>query len=204
MNGNLRFAIHHSPPCVLHATNDTPPAMYALTGVHAGPLCERGLNQNAVKRTCDPAGVAESITTSTRVRVVDPSNFQRDKSAGGVAPTKLNNDAPFTPAGFEARSNPIACRRTFSVRPCAATISNTGDSVGGLIGVTVPLRGVSPRSIRCVFVIAGKAFAIRAYSRAKTFKALREASFAAIVPRVRVLGSVAVAREVANKPWAVP
>ena len=46
--------------------------MYALIGVQAGPLWLRGLNQNAVSYTCEPAGTLGANSTSKLVRVVEP------------------------------------------------------------------------------------------------------------------------------------
>src|SRR4051812_21689287 len=108
--------------------------MYALTGVHAGPLWARGLNQNAHSHTCEPAVTVEANSMSNVVRVVDPSNFQSEISCGGALPTKENTVAPSTPGGFPRRSESCDRSLTLSVRPMAETTSNTGDSSGGLIG----------------------------------------------------------------------
>src|SRR5690349_4439885 len=136
--------------------------MYALTGVHAGPLWLRGLNQNAVSHTCEPAATVEGNSTSKLVRVVDPSKVQAEMSAGGAAPTKLNRLAPCTPSGLPRRSLPTLRRFTLIVRPIAVTISSTGASVGGLIGEGTTSRGVSPRSIFCCAVTLAVACTMRA------------------------------------------
>jgi hypothetical protein len=81
------FIIHRSsfPP---HAARLTlPPCTFVDTGAHAGPLCFRGLNQNAVNHTVAPAAVVLGNCTCTAVLLVFPSNFHADISAGGTAPT---------------------------------------------------------------------------------------------------------------------
>jgi hypothetical protein len=56
------FCIHHSS--FLHAARLTlPPCTFVDTGAHAGPLCFRGLNQNAVNHTVAPAAVVLGNTT---------------------------------------------------------------------------------------------------------------------------------------------
>lgn len=55
-----------------YAAIATPPAMYALIGVQAGPVWLRGLNQLAVNHTCDPAATVDGNATSKIVRVVEP------------------------------------------------------------------------------------------------------------------------------------
>src|SRR3954453_21423398 len=156
---------HHLVICP-HAACDTPtpPATYALIGVHAGPLALRGLNQNAVSHTWLPAATVGGNSMSNIVRVVEPSNFHCEMSAGGAEPTKLNTVAPSTPSGLPRRSESMLRSLTLSPRPRADTTSITGDSVGGLIDVITSLRGLSPRSIRCWFVIPGNALMMRARS----------------------------------------
>src|SRR5439155_21676679 len=61
-----------------------PPGRLVQTGEHAGPLCLRGLNQNAVNQTIAPGAVSMGKLTSNVVSPVFPSNFQSLSSAGGV------------------------------------------------------------------------------------------------------------------------
>jgi hypothetical protein len=76
-----------------------PPGRLQLTGAHAGPLCLRPLNQNAVSHTVVPAASVLGNTTSTLVtRPVPPSNFQ--------APTSVSTPMCAPRAGACHRSAP--------------------------------------------------------------------------------------------------
>src|SRR5258706_14660122 len=120
-----------------HAASDTPPPCRLVeTGAHAGPLCLRPLNQNAVIHTFAPAGNVLGKGTNPLVFPVFPSNCQAPMSAGGVAPTKVKIDAPGTPGGLPRRvPDVVSCSLIFTVHPLTEMISSPGASAGGGIGV---------------------------------------------------------------------
>ena len=64
-----------------------PPGMFTPTGVHAGPLSARGLNQNAVIQTFAPGATVLGNAISTVVRVILPSNLYTAGSVGASSPT---------------------------------------------------------------------------------------------------------------------
>src|SRR5689334_16314816 len=104
-----------------------PPGRLAGTGAQAGPLCFRGLNQNAVNHTCAPAGTVPGNVTSSVVRPVFPWNVHAVRSSGGVAPTKLNTLAPVTPAGRPRWVGVSAfISRTLAVRPVTDSTATIG------------------------------------------------------------------------------
>src|SRR5437764_1077994 len=121
--------------------------MLVPTGSHAGPLCLRLLNQNAVNHTLAPGAVEPGKVTSTTSRDVLPSNFQSATLFGAASPTKLNKAAPATLIGLPRRVGlDESCSRTFTVLPAVETISNPGASAGGGIGEGDVLRTVTPMS----------------------------------------------------------
>src|SRR5436305_1045238 len=88
--GASSFMLQPSSSDYAASDSVTPPARYAATGMHAGPGMPRGESHIAVKKTCDPAGVAAGNVTSKLVRVTLPCQVQPFMSAGGVAPMNEN------------------------------------------------------------------------------------------------------------------
>ena len=117
-------------------------------GVQAGPLWLRGLNQKAHSQTL-PAGTVGANSMSAIVREVDPSKVQSAGSAGGDRPDETEEAGAADPGRLAPAGGVGALSFSRSRRPITETISTTGGSSGGLIGATVPERGVSPRSSRC-------------------------------------------------------
>jgi hypothetical protein len=105
------------------------------TGAHAGPLCFRPLNQNAVNHTSAPGASVLANATSMFVRPVFPSNFHAAISVGGVAPTKLNTAAPLTPGGLPRLALDVeSCSLIFTVQAETETTSSPGALLGTGIG----------------------------------------------------------------------
>src|SRR5437899_2337453 len=124
--------------------------MFVQTGVAAGPLKLRGLNQNAVNHTLAPGETVPGKTMLTTVRVVCPSNFQPASVVGASSPTKLKTLAPATPSGLPRRVGLAgSCRRIFTVFPLTETISMSGEPAGAGIGEGSVSRTVNPKSCRC-------------------------------------------------------
>jgi hypothetical protein len=67
------------------AIETDPPGRLVPTGAHAGPLCLRPLNQNAVSQTRAPAAVEFGNTTPKVALPAFPSNCHDPMSFGGVA-----------------------------------------------------------------------------------------------------------------------
>jgi len=57
--------------------------MFVLTGLQGGPLCRRGLHQNADSHTFVPGGSSRLNRTAVRVCVVLPMNCHCERSLGG-------------------------------------------------------------------------------------------------------------------------
>lgn len=73
--------------------------------------------------------------------------IRRRRSADGVAPTKLNTDAPATPAGLPRRFDAAeSLSRSFAVHPLTEVIAKAGAADGRGTGVGVVLRTVMPTS----------------------------------------------------------
>src|SRR4051812_32474155 len=75
-------------PLLRQAAIAEPPGRLMPIDVAGGPLCLRGLNQNAVNQTFAPAGVVPGNVMLMLVRGVLPWNVQSASSVGATAPTK--------------------------------------------------------------------------------------------------------------------
>src|SRR5262249_47299777 len=148
-------------------------------------------NQNAVNQTFAPGAVPLGKTMSIVVFAATPSNFHSASSVGGVAPTKLKTDAPFTPSGLPRFfESPAACRRSLTVFPLTERMSITGASAGGGIGVRAG-RGSSPSATSCASVTVGVEYAIFARLIALTRMFWIAMVLASTVTGVRVVGLTA-------------
>ena len=126
-----------------------PPCRLVGTGEQAGPLCLRPLNQKAVNQTVVPGALLLANCTSSLDRPVLHSNFHADRSLGGVAPTKLNTDAPLALGGIPRQAlDPESRSLIVTVQPNTPTTFNAGADTGGGIGVGDD-RTVNPSVIFC-------------------------------------------------------
>jgi hypothetical protein len=177
---------------VPHAASVVTPALpkVTLTGAQAGPLSMRVPIQNAVSHTVAPGASVVGNGTSSTALLVWPSNFQSSTEAGGVAPVKLNTDAPRTFAGLPRRAPVPSCSLIFTVRPATDTTSRFGGSDGAGIGDGVA-RTFNPSCAFCALVTVAVPSTIFAQLRMLVLRAALALFFAITFILLRTPGSTA-------------